>query len=90
MFDVSVKAAKFYQVEVSHRGDQSFSADDLAKAGRYTTADGLASNAVNDIAADPRGFLWFATPEGLSRFDGYGFLNETTSTGLPAAAVDAA
>lgn len=30
----------------------------------YTTADGLAQNAVNRIARDSRGFLWFCTDEG--------------------------
>jgi ligand-binding sensor domain-containing protein/signal transduction histidine kinase len=49
----------------------------------YTTADGLAHNAVYSIASDSRGFLWFATGEGLSRFDGYGFANQTEGTGLP-------
>jgi ligand-binding sensor domain-containing protein len=53
----------------------------------YTTADGLASNAVYSIASDSRSFLWFATAEGLSRFDGYGFANQTESTGLPRGAV---
>src|SRR5689334_1289934 len=50
---------------------------------RYTTADGLANNAVYSIASDSRGFLWFATAEGLSRFDGYRFVNQTESAGLP-------
>jgi ligand-binding sensor domain-containing protein/signal transduction histidine kinase len=50
---------------------------------RYTTADGLANNAVLSIASDARGFLWFGTAEGLSRFDGVGFANQTRSTGLP-------
>ena len=50
---------------------------------RYTTADGLANNAVFSIASDSRGFLWFATAEGLSRFDGFGFANQTKGTGLP-------
>src|SRR6266849_3301335 len=54
---------------------------------RYSTAEGLASNAVYSIASDSRGFLWFATAEGLSRFDGYGFANQTQSTGLPHVAV---
>src|SRR5258708_37498236 len=54
---------------------------------RYSTADGLASNTVLGIASDSRGFLWFATAEGLSRFDGYGFANQTESTGLPHGAV---
>ena len=49
----------------------------------YTTADGLANNTVLSIAPDSRGFLWFATAEGLSRFDGYGFANQTESSGLP-------
>jgi ligand-binding sensor domain-containing protein len=53
----------------------------------YTTADGLASNAVYSIASDSRGFLWFATAEGLSRFDGYGFANQSQSTGLPHGAI---
>ena len=36
----------------------------------YTTADGLAQNSVNRIVRDSRGFVWFCTDEGLSRFDG--------------------
>ena len=36
----------------------------------YTTADGLAHNVVNRVVRDSRGFLWFCTREGLSRFDG--------------------
>src|SRR5947207_12931956 len=54
---------------------------------RYSTADGLANNAVYSIASDARGFLWFATAEGLSRFDGYGFANQTERTGLPHGAI---
>ena len=49
----------------------------------YTTADGLANNAVLSIASDSRGFLWFATEEGLSRFDGFGFASQNLNTGLP-------
>ena len=49
----------------------------------YTTADGLAQNSVNRIVRDSRGFLWFCTDEGLSRFDGYKFTNYTTADGLP-------
>lgn len=49
----------------------------------YTTADGLAQNFVNQIVRDSRGYLWFCTAEGLSRFDGYRFTNYTTDRGLP-------
>ena len=54
----------------------------------YTTADGLAHNAVNRIVRDSRGFLWFCTEEGLSRFDGYAFRNFGTDQGLPQASVN--
>src|SRR5215471_13483629 len=49
----------------------------------YTTADGLPRDQINRIVRDSRGFLWFCTPEGLSRFDGYAFTNYTTDQGLP-------
>jgi signal transduction histidine kinase/ligand-binding sensor domain-containing protein len=49
----------------------------------YTTADGLAHNRVNAIVRDSRGFLWFATNDGLSRFDGYTFTNYSVEQGLP-------
>ncbi|MBS1786109.1 MAG: hypothetical protein JST85_00200 [Acidobacteria bacterium] len=49
----------------------------------YTTADGLAHNGVNRIVKDSRGFLWFCTEEGLSRFDGYTFTNYGVEQGLP-------
>jgi ligand-binding sensor domain-containing protein/signal transduction histidine kinase len=49
----------------------------------YTTADGLPRDQINKIVRDSRGFLWFCTAEGLSRFDGYSFTNYTTEQGLP-------
>src|SRR6476646_10151884 len=49
----------------------------------YTAAEGLAHNSVNRIARDSRGYLWFCTSEGLSRFDGYEFHNFGRRDGLP-------
>jgi ligand-binding sensor domain-containing protein/signal transduction histidine kinase len=49
----------------------------------YTVADGLLRDYVYKIKADSRGFLWFCSPGGLSRFDGYAFTNFTTEDGLP-------
>ena len=42
---------------------------------QYTVADGLAQGTVWAMHQDARGFLWLATSDGLSRFDGYGFTN---------------
>ena len=49
----------------------------------YTTADGLPRDQINKIVKDSRGFLWFCTFEGLSRFDGYNFTNYSIDQGLP-------
>ena len=49
----------------------------------YTIADGLANDAINRIVRDSRGYLWFCTKEGLSRFDGYTFTNYGRTQGLP-------
>ncbi len=40
---------------------------------RLTTNDGLSNNYVYDMLQDRLGFLWFATDDGLNRFDGYEF-----------------
>lgn len=45
----------------------------LPEAARFTTADGLPSNAVHQVIQDRQGYLWFATDDGLARFDGRQF-----------------
>lgn len=37
--------------------------------------DGLVSNMVHTTLQDSDGFMWFGTEDGLSRYDGYSFLN---------------
>lgn len=54
----------------------------------FTSADGLANDQINKMLRDSRGFLWFCTNEGLSRFDGYSFVNFGMNEGLPAPDVD--
>jgi ligand-binding sensor domain-containing protein len=49
---------------------------------RYNISDGLAHGTVTSIYQDAKGYLWFSTFEGLSRFDGYRFANYDTSDGL--------
>lgn len=41
----------------------------------FTTKDGLSHNDVRAVAVDSSGFLWIATWDGLSRYDGYSFKN---------------
>jgi signal transduction histidine kinase/ligand-binding sensor domain-containing protein len=40
----------------------------------FTTADGLGSSFVDGVFRDSRGFMWFSTRDGLSRFDGARFI----------------
>src|SRR6266705_966884 len=54
----------------------------------YTTADGLAYDVVRRIVRDSRGFLWFCTSAGLSRFDGHRFTTYGTEQGLPEPSVN--
>src|SRR5262245_1455336 len=49
---------------------------------RYGVTDGLANARVSEIRQDVRGFLWIATWEGLSRFDGERFENYGARDGL--------
>ncbi|WNH11907.1 two-component regulator propeller domain-containing protein [Thalassobellus suaedae] len=38
-----------------------------------TTDNGLSQSDVNDICQDNQGFMWFATHDGLNKYDGYNF-----------------
>lgn len=48
----------------------------------YDVADGLANSVVTSIYQDEKGFIWFGTWEGLSRFDGYVFVNYGVRDGI--------
>jgi len=52
-----------------------------ASVSHYSTDNGLASNAIAGIYQDDYGFIWLATWNGLSRFDGYEFYNYRTGYG---------
>lgn len=54
----------------------------------YTTSEGLAHERVRAILRDSRGFLWFGTGDGLSRFDGYGFTDYNSAQGLKQPAIN--
>ena len=40
---------------------------------RLSVQDGLSQGTVIDLLQDHVGFMWFATEDGLNRYDGYGF-----------------
>ncbi|NOY60951.1 MAG: hypothetical protein GXO75_18735, partial [Calditrichaeota bacterium] len=50
-----------------------YSQEQDIKFKHITTAQGLSSNIVYDLIQDSRGFMWFATQDGLNRFDGSNF-----------------
>jgi ligand-binding sensor domain-containing protein/AraC-like DNA-binding protein len=50
---------------------------------RFTIADGLPSNSINALVRDQTGFLWIGTEAGLSRYDGYRFVNYEAKAGDP-------
>lgn len=49
-----------------------------ASLSHYSTDDGMPSNTVAKLRCDDYGFLWLATWNGISRFDGYHFYNYKT------------
>lgn len=52
-----------------------------ASLSHYSTDNGLASNVISHITQDDYGYMWLATWNGISRFDGYHFYNYQTGTG---------
>ena len=60
-------------------------AQNTLKFSRLTLSNGLSNNNVAAILQDSKGFMWFGTANGLTKFDGYTYtsykhrLNDTTS-----------
>lgn len=49
---------------------------------QYGSQDGLAGTQVNEICQGPKGYLWIATENGVSKFDGKKFVNLVRANGL--------
>ncbi|MFL1013091.1 hybrid sensor histidine kinase/response regulator transcription factor [Flavisericum labens] len=58
----------------SVRGQQDFSIE------HFLVEDGLPHNTVSQIIQDKKGFIWLATFNGLSKYDGYSFQNYKTQS----------
>lgn len=48
----------------------------------YTIKDGLPSSEVYEALQDSRGYMWFATDRGVTRFNGYEFRSFSSNDGL--------
>jgi len=49
---------------------------------KYSVKEGLSQSQIFDIVQDERGYLWFASAEGLTRFDGKQFVHYSKKDGL--------
>lgn len=58
----------FFVLAVAARG-RSESPDGIFR--HLSTGQGLSDGHVREIVQDQRGFLWFATVDGLNRYNGY-------------------
>ncbi len=54
----------------------------------YGQEQGLGSQTLNDVAQDPRGYLWVGTDFGLYRYDGARFRGFTEAQGLPSNTIE--
>ena len=50
---------------------------------KYSIKNGLPSNYITDIEQDSKGYIWLGTQNGVSKFDGYKFINYSIEDGLP-------
>ena len=48
----------------------------------YNVENGLPSSEVYGVVQDSEGYMWFTTDRGVSKFNGYDFINYTTKDGL--------
>lgn len=61
-------------VSISHSQNRLFK--------NYTISDGLPGSTIYHMLQDSKGFMWFGTDQGLSRYDGTEFKNYTALDGL--------
>ena len=63
---IALISFSFYSIAINY---------DLVKCDRYTIEDGLPQSYVETIYQDEGGYLWVATQDGISKFNGYEFKN---------------
>ena len=50
---------------------------------RLSLEQGLSQSIIEQVVQDQKGFMWFATEDGLNRFDGYRFIVHKNVPGNP-------
>src|SRR6266487_6941914 len=88
MYDTRFSFCRFFVVACQWLAIALFLSAKLAPAQQpplrhYDVEDGLALSNVRAIYQDRKGYMWFGTPVGLSRFDGYRFKTYGAEDGLP-------
>ena len=74
----------FSQEKKAEAGDTEYyvnTKDTHYELTRYDDSDGMSQWHVTKVLQDDRGFMWFATWNGLNRFDGYNFVSFKTKPG---------
>ena len=69
---VTIAASLFFSITQATYG---YSHIATPKFQQLTTADGLSQSYVFSIVQDQQGFMWFATADGLNRYDGFEFVH---------------
>jgi signal transduction histidine kinase/DNA-binding response OmpR family regulator/ligand-binding sensor domain-containing protein len=64
----------FFVLPFNVKGQQNFSLE------HFLVEDGLPHNVVSQIIQDKKGFIWLATFNGISKYDGYSFQNYKTQS----------
>ena len=49
----------------------------------YTIENGLPTRYIYDVCQDTKGIMWFATNYGISKYDGFSFVNYDSTSGFP-------
>lgn len=72
-FSINFFKLFFIFLAIFHTVDSSAQPIQLLNFEKLTINDGLSQGFIYNIGQDEKGFIWFCTPDGLNRYDGYHF-----------------